>query len=146
VGDWPLDESDDLLPVQADGDPELEVLARKGDLLGVLNLMPVNYAFLLRVDPGELMPSDPPRFRRGDVNLSRTVDISDAVRLLNFLFLGDSISCADAADANDSGRLDIADSVYILLFLFMHGQSPAPPGPFVPGIDPTIDALGCGNA
>jgi hypothetical protein len=67
------------------------------------------------------------------------------VKVLNFLFLGDVLGCKDAADANDSGQLDIADAVYILLFLFMHEEPPGPPGPYEPGIDPSPDALTCGE-
>jgi apolipoprotein N-acyltransferase len=55
-------------------------------------------------------------FVRSDVNQDRAVDLSDAVWILNFLFLGRNIQCADAADVNDDGSGDIADAVYLLLF------------------------------
>ena len=45
-----------------------------------------------------------PTFRRGDSNVDSIVDISDAVHVLGFLFLGDpkELACQDAADADDS--------------------------------------------
>jgi hypothetical protein len=83
-------------------------------------------------------------FLRGNSNGDVAVDISDAVYTLAFLFLGGpSPSCRDAADANDDGAIDISDAVYTLAFLFLGGPAPPPPGPTVPGPDPTEDALPC---
>ena len=82
-------------------------------------------------------------FQRGDVNSDSTYDITDAVFLLNHLFLGGlTPSCRDAADANDDGGLDISDAVVILGYLFL-GEG-APPAPFDDcSADPTTDALDC---
>ncbi len=85
------------------------------------------------------------QFKRGDTNLDRGIDISDAVRLLVALFgQGPALPCPDAADANDSGELDIADAVYILGYLFAHAAPPPPPFA-VTACDPTADALTCGS-
>lgn len=85
-------------------------------------------------------------FIRGDSNRDGKVQLSDAVHLLGFLFLGsDSPTCRDAADGNDDGKLDLTDAVYVLGHLFLGG--PAPPAPFpTKGADPTADALDCGGA
>ncbi len=85
-------------------------------------------------------------FRRGDVNSDGVLDISDAVAIFGFLFLGaDTPACLDAADANDDGSNDLSDGVAILNFLFQGG--PQPPTPrfdaACPGRDPTADALDC---
>ena len=62
----------------------------------------------------------PEIFRRGDVEPDGTVLISDAIRTLGFLFLGDAeLPCPDAADWNDDGRLDISDPVGMLGWLFL---------------------------
>jgi len=67
-------------------------------------------------------------FQRGDANADLTVDISDTVSILGFLFLGDhDIPCLDAADTNDSGEVDISDAVRLLQFLFLDAAPPPPP-------------------
>ncbi len=84
-----------------------------------------------------------PRFRRGDADGDRTVDLTDPIRTLTFLFLNPEarIECQDAADSNDDGVLDISDPTYTLNHLFLGG--PAPPAPWYVGCgeDPTEDAL-----
>ncbi|MCZ6795779.1 MAG: FG-GAP-like repeat-containing protein, partial [Planctomycetota bacterium] len=87
-------------------------------------------------------PSDV--FRRGDVDADGDVILTDAVRLLVFLFQGgEAPPCDKAADANDSGRIDISDAVSVLLFLFRGSGSL--PGPCAAcGLDPTPDELTCG--
>jgi hypothetical protein len=82
-------------------------------------------------------------FVRGDANSDGTVNLSDAVTVLNYLFLGSSRpGCVDAADANDDGRLDIADPVRILNSLFLSGP-PLPPPSGSAGEDLTPDDLEC---
>jgi PKD repeat protein len=85
-------------------------------------------------------------FLRGDVDGSKEVDISDAVKLLAFLYLGGKQPrCMDAGDTNDSGAVDISDPISILTFLFLGGVSPALPFP-LPGLDPSPDDLeACGS-
>lgn len=84
-------------------------------------------------------------FVRGDANGNQLVNISDAVVLLGFLFLGgEPVTCLDAADSNDSGRVNVADAAYILNFLFRGGTMMPPPYPN-PALDPTTDALTCGQ-
>jgi hypothetical protein len=94
---------------------------------------------------------NPRPFRRGDANASGTVDLSDAVCSLFFLFGPDKDPCADlvprcldAADANDDGKLDVSDPVTLLSHLFITGAPlPAPFGTC--GADPDTGGgtLGC---
>jgi len=81
-------------------------------------------------------------FVRGNSNNDATVDLSDAVAILNDLFLGQPATapCRDALDSNDSGATDISDGVFILNFLFLGGAPIPAPYPD-PGLDPTVDAL-----
>ena len=81
-------------------------------------------------------------FRRGDCNQSGgEVEISDAVFLFSFLFLGSQApACRDACDSNDDGRADISDGIHVLVYLFTGGAAPAPPFP-AEGTDPTRDCL-----
>ena len=77
-------------------------------------------------------------FSRGDVDGNGRAEISDAVRVLNFLFQGaGEPGCLETADANNDARVDLTDSVYILTWLFNGGESPVAPGP--PG-----QGTGCG--
>ncbi len=84
-----------------------------------------------------------PRFVRGNANADASIDISDALFILDYLFSGTrDPECLKATDTNDSGATDIADPIYLLLYLFSTGS--APPEPFETcGSDPTPDATGC---
>jgi hypothetical protein len=82
-------------------------------------------------------------FRRGDVNASGAINITDAMLIFFYAFLGDPIACLDVADVNDDGAIDISDPIYILVDLYEGG--PGPPAPNSCGIDPTPDALECAN-
>jgi hypothetical protein len=85
-----------------------------------------------------------PVFLRGDANADGAVDISDAIAILGFLFLGtpNSLPCKVAADTNDSEGVDLSDSVFLLNYLFLGTAALVQPFPDC-GIDPTPDALGC---
>jgi sugar lactone lactonase YvrE len=85
------------------------------------------------------------RFARGDSNLDDRSDMSDAVTVLGYLFLGapSELGCEQAADMNDDGRLDISDAGALLGHLFL-GLSPLPAPAFPDcGYDPTADDLSC---
>jgi len=82
------------------------------------------------------------RFLRGDVNMDRVRNLSDAVQLLRYLFSGAALRCLDAADFDDSGKIQIGDAVALLAWLFRGGAPPAPPAD-LPGLDPTPDGLSC---
>ena len=82
-------------------------------------------------------------FNRGDSNGDGTINIADAIYLLNYLYQdGPTPTCLDTADVNDDGAVDIADAVYGLSML--KGGGPLPPPPFNQcGDDPTPDAVDC---
>ncbi len=85
-------------------------------------------------------------FRRGDVDDSGGINLTDPVHLLQALFGGGlRIRCSDAADADDSGRVELTDAVYLLNHLFRRGAPPPAPFPDC-GVDPTRDSLGCNRA
>ncbi|MBI4585087.1 MAG: hypothetical protein HY717_13835 [Planctomycetes bacterium] len=76
-------------------------------------------------------------FIRGDFDHNGTPDLSDAVGLLRFLFLGDPPSgCMDAGDVDDSGELTIGDAIGLLQHLFLGALPPQAPYPDS-GQDPT---------
>jgi hypothetical protein len=81
-------------------------------------------------------------FRRGDLDNSGTVDISDPINGLHSLFLGDfEIACQDSADFDDSGEVDITDMINSLLWQFAAGGIAPPPGPLHCGLDLTPDKI-----
>lgn len=92
-------------------------------------------------------PEVPSDFRRGDVSDDGSVEISDAVNLLQHLFAGGSEpACADAADVDDGGTLGVADVIVLLSYLFVSGPPPSAPGSVSCGSDPTADGLLCVSA
>jgi len=81
-------------------------------------------------------------FIRGDGNEDGSVDISDTVFILGYLFRAQGApECLAASDANDDGKVDVSDAVWLLNYSFRGGNPPLPPFPD-PGLDPTPD-LGC---
>jgi hypothetical protein len=95
------------------------------------------------VSPTQCGPGRP-RFKRGDADGDGQVTITDGIRGLNVLFIGQGVlNCLDAADADDSGQVTITDSIRILNVLFLGlGDIPAP-GILMCGEDPTSEALEC---
>ena len=82
-------------------------------------------------------------FIRGDADSDGTLNLTDAVFALSFLFLGGTVPiCEDAADVDDLGSVELTDAVYLLNHLFLGGAAPPAPYPEA-GQDPTEDALGC---
>ncbi len=83
-------------------------------------------------------------FRRSDANADGATDVSDAISIFSYLYLGipARLPCTKGADANDSGEVDISDGISVLSYVFLGGQAPRPPFP-VCGVDPTSDALPC---
>ncbi|HOX00201.1 MAG TPA: hypothetical protein PK545_06215, partial [Deltaproteobacteria bacterium] len=99
--------------------------------------------FLL-LAPLQVAPGQSPRFLRGDADASGKIEVTDAIFVLGYLFLGDRApTCLDAADANDTGDLDISDPIFVLSWLFLGGRSPPAPGLNECGSDPTADGLSC---
>lgn len=84
-------------------------------------------------------------FLRGDCNDDGTVNIADASRLLNWLFLDHSEpDCLAAANTNGENAIDITDAAYLVNFLFVGGSPLPPPYPACGTSDlPSDEELGC---
>ncbi len=101
---------------------------------------------LTQVDPVNIVvytlnllaePSTPAPFRRGDANGDGQSDISDAVSILLWLFVGgEKPGCLEAADTNGDDGHDVSDAVYLLLYRFQGGPPPPEPGPENCGLAP----------
>jgi len=125
----------------ADGVNPTEHLCIGNHLIQLVVRDPVD---TISTDEVQIIVTGVPTFIRADSNNDGTVDISDAINTLGYLFSGTgSLTCQDAADANDSGILDISDPIFTLGFLFL-GAPVAIPTPYPTlGPDPTPDPLGC---
>jgi hypothetical protein len=70
----------------------------------------------------------PPEYISGDANGDRSVDLADAIYLLNYLFRsGSPPDPLAAGDADCNGQEDLGDVVYLLNYLFKAGGSPCEP-------------------
>ena len=89
-----------------------------------------------------------PVFNRGDPDDNGSVQLTDGIFILNFLFIGGAAPvCFDSADADNNGSVQLTDGIYLLNFLFLGGAAPVEPGTSASpcGPDPAEpeDALGC---
>jgi hypothetical protein len=98
----------------------------------------------LAAEVGEVEPNiiDAGEFIRGDANQSLSMDMSDSIYILTYLFLGTRApDCEKAADVNDDGKVDMSDGIYGLNFLFLGGSPP--PEPKSCAEDSSPDELPC---
>ncbi len=137
--------------------PSAGTAAKEGDALGAITLdtkildiqdIPIDRrtlkaATIVRLDIGTGCPPIG-SFQRGDVDGNGSLEITDPIALLDYLFLGAAdLRCNDAADADDNGFLEVTDVINILSYLFLGGADLPAPGPEACGGDPTPDNLGC---
>ena len=80
-------------------------------------------------------------FIRGDCNRDFSLNITDVVVIVRYLFIGQDVECLDPMDVDDTGRIGITDAIVLADFLFGRGFAPALPFPN-PGQDLTEDELG----
>ena len=109
--------------------------------LGTLGLAGLVIACMLL---GPSLTAQGDDFVRGDFDGSSSVNIGDALALLDHLVNGAPYDCTDAGDLDDNGVISIGDPVY-LLYAFFQPSGP----PFLPptscGDDPTPDTLDCAS-
>lgn len=84
-------------------------------------------------------------FIRGDADHDGSVNLSDAVAILRYLFEGErsAPACLDAADVNDNGTVDISDTTFLASYLFLQGSPPLPPFPNAGQDSALTDDLDC---
>jgi hypothetical protein len=79
------------------------------------------------IDDIEVIPNKP-NFICGDCNGDSSVNVSDVVYLINYLFLGGpEPSPLQSGDVNCSSKIDITDVVYLINYLFISGPPPSCP-------------------
>ena len=76
-----------------------------------------------RLDAGYVLAS---RVKHGDANADGTVDLGDAIYILNYLFKSGPDPCPmEAGDASSDGVVDLGDAIYVLNYLFKGGPAPS---------------------
>ncbi len=96
-----------------------------------------------RMIEGVVILNLPDPFRRGDVNQDSSVDLTDSLMVMGYLFLGtERILCMDSADVNDNERIELGDAIYLLEYYFLGYDPPNDPFQYV-GMDPTPGRLDC---
>lgn len=71
-----------------------------------------------------------PLFVRGDANYDFTLDLSDAIAMLGYLFgSGPLLAPLEASDANADGSVNLADPLAVLGYLLQGGSAPSAPFP-----------------
>ncbi|MAW78557.1 MAG: hypothetical protein CMJ95_14410 [Planctomycetes bacterium] len=84
-------------------------------------------------------------FLRADANSDNNVDIGDAIKILEYLFLVSQVDCLVSMDVNDDEGVDVADAINLLAILFNGGAIPPAPYPQC-GNDPTPGPLDCNES
>jgi hypothetical protein len=66
------------------------------------------------------------KIKRGDVSANGTVDMGDAIYILNYLFKGGTDPCPmETGDVNCTGLVDLGDAIFLLNYLFKGGVAPS---------------------
>jgi hypothetical protein len=61
----------------------------------------------------------------GDTNKDKTVNVSDAVFIINYVFVGgDPPNPLESGDANCDGDCNVSDAVWIINYVFVGGSQP----------------------
>ncbi|MGE4602271.1 MAG: dockerin type I domain-containing protein [Planctomycetota bacterium] len=68
--------------------------------------------------------SNQPPINNGDPNGDGSIDISDTITLLNYLFSAAVINCVAAGDVNGDNQIDVADPIFLLTYIFGGGPPP----------------------
>ncbi len=65
------------------------------------------------------------RVKHGDATADGTLDLGDAIYILNYLFKSGPDPCPmEAGDATCDGVVDLGDAIYVLNYLFKGGPAP----------------------
>ncbi|SVC03406.1 uncharacterized protein METZ01_LOCUS256260, partial [marine metagenome] len=84
-------------------------------------------------------------FLRVDVDQNASLQLTDAVAIFSYLFLGGvEPGCLAAADSDGTGEINLTSGVFLLRFLFLGGTTPMAPYPLCDRSSRETDlGLGC---
>ncbi len=87
-----------------------------------------SYTLSLQPETGPVRSIGP--FLRGDVDQNASLQLTDAVAIFSYLFLGGvEPGCLAAADSDGTGEINLTSGVFLLRFLFLGGSTPMAPYP-----------------
>jgi beta-glucanase (GH16 family) len=108
------------------------------------NSSDLRFDLVLAADRGGPSPCGP-NIIRGDCNDDDDVNLSDALCILGWLFLGGAApGCAAVMNANGDPGVDVSDPIFLLEYLFLGGAPPAAPFPGCGPALPSDAEHGCG--
>jgi hypothetical protein len=116
-------------------------LTLAGDTIGILQGVPnwiSDFAFIICVTDTDTPPNvdsmlvriaitEPPLppYICGDANADEVVNVSDAVAIINYVFVGgDPPDPIESGDCNCDGTCNVSDAVWIINFVFAGGNEP----------------------
>ncbi len=135
----------DLAEVREASQTRIVVVSPPAMSAGTVLLTVTDGGGRLATPPGGFTYTETPQpvFLRGDATGDGALNVSDATRVLKYLFGTGAVACMDAADVNDDGKIGLDDAVRLFAYMYAGGVAPAMPFPS-PGVDATKDSLGCG--
>jgi hypothetical protein len=119
-----------------DNPPAGAVFTDNQDGTGTFEWMPAdsqtgNHNILFYADDGEVADSQYVSiliYKCGDANADENVNVSDAVWIVNYVFIGgDQPDPLESGDANCDGSVNVSDAVWIVNYVFIGGNSPCDP-------------------
>ncbi len=142
LGIWEFRERDSSVNPHSSGTISIQS-SQGGTWEGISGVGPAASSILKSIKRPTSSPAA--RFLRGDCNHDGGVDISDAVCMVNWLFLGEAGSgCVAATNVDGVGAVNITDPIYLLTHLFLGGPPPVDPFPDCGTSDLETDReLGC---
>ena len=127
-----------------DGDGLIDACDPDIDNDGIANECDADHGIGNNLNGNDFIDNCETPFTRGNINADDSLDLSDAISLLGFIFFGEPIPCLAAADINDDEVIDLTDPILLLDYLYTNGEAPYAPFPGC-GIDPTVGEMECDN-
>ncbi len=86
------------------------------------------YSHTRLINEGLSIFNPPPPYICGDANADETINISDAIHLIAYIFQGGPApDPLEAGDANCDGSVNVADAVHLINYIFKGGPEPCCP-------------------
>jgi len=96
-----------------------------GDMVNVGYLMLSGMSAIICYDDIEIISIYESPYLCGDANSDKVADVSDAVSIINYVFVGGNPPQPyQAGDANCDGPVDVSDAVWIISYVFTGGNRP----------------------